>query len=312
MISRRNIRIKVMQTLYTLASASTNENPVSSKVSSHILNEKLDRTLDLFINPILYLIKVAEYAETDASHRASKFLVTEADKNVNTKISGNQFILSILANKSFTERVKKLHLENSIDEEWVKKLYQELCKSAEYSHYICQDERNLEAEKNIIRYIWENLMLGNDNFMSSFTDEQNGWEDDGEMIEILMDGLFKHPSKYNFSSLISAEKLEYAHELLNAVIEKDAFLMGLIQTKLKNWDSERVALIDILLIKMGICELLYFPTIPTKVTINEFIEIAKKYSTQQSAQFVNGVLDNIFKDLVKEEKINKQDRNSNS
>ena len=86
--------------------------------------------------------------------------------------------------------------------------------------------------------------------------------------------------------------------------------MELIEPKLKNWDKDRVALIDLLLLRMGVCELSYFPTIPTKVTINEYIDIAKQYSTPQSGQFVNGVLDNILKDLVKADKINKTDRKS--
>jgi N utilization substance protein B len=299
-----------MQTLYTLASASGIENPIDNKQSSQILNDKLDRSLDLFITIILYIINIAEYAETDAAHRASKFLVTEEDRNINTKIANNEFIATLKQNKSLGERIKKSHLQNTLDQEWIKKTYQDLYKTDEYKIYTSTDFRNSEDEKKIIRFFWEKMMLSNENFMSAFTDEQNGWEDDGEMIEILMEGLFKNQAKYNFNSLISVEKFNYAHELLHSVKDKEAYLMELIQPKLKNWDSERVALIDILLIKMGICELLYFPTIPTKVTINEYIEIAKKYSTQQSAQFVNGVLDNIFKDLEKENKIIKQDRNS--
>jgi N utilization substance protein B len=299
-----------MQTLYTLASASGIENPIDNKQSSQILNDKLDRSLDLFITIILYIINIAEYAETDAAHRASKFLVTEEDRNINTKITNNEFIATLKQNKSLGERIKKSHLQNTLDQEWIKKTYQDLYKTDEYKIYTSTDFRNSEDEKKIIRFLWEKMMLSNENFMSAFTDEQNGWEDDGEMIEILMEGLFKNQAKYNFNSLISVEKFNYAHELLHSVKDKEAYLMELIQPKLKNWDSERVALIDILLIKMGICELLYFPTIPTKVTINEYIEIAKKYSTQQSAQFVNGVLDNIFKDLEKENKIIKQDRNS--
>ena len=98
------------------------------------------------------------------------------------------------------------------------------------------------------------------------------------------------------------------HDLLHSVIDRDGYTMELIQPKLQNWDADRVALIDLMLLQMGVCELLYFPTIPTKVTINEYIEIAKLYSTPQSGQFINGVLDNILKDLEKENKIKKQER----
>jgi N utilization substance protein B len=92
------------------------------------------------------------------------------------------------------------------------------------------------------------------------------------------------------------------------VTDKEEFCTELIAPKLNNWDKERVAMIDMLLLRMGVCEFLYFPTIPTKVTINEYIDIAKQYSTPQSGQFVNGVLDNILKDLVKENKVVKTDR----
>ena len=96
--------------------------------------------------------------------------------------------------------------------------------------------------------------------------------------------------------------------MLHTTLEKEPYTSELIQPKLINWDAERVALIDMLLLKMGVSELLYFPTIPTKVTINEYIEIAKLYSTPQSGQFVNGVLDNVLKDLTKENKIHKEQR----
>ena len=151
-------------------------------------------------------------------------------------------------------------------------------------------------------------MLENEALIAHFNDELPGWEDDSDLIVILMQNFFNGNMKTNFLNLLSGEKKEYAHELLNAVIEKEAYCMELIEPKLNNWDKDRVALIDLLLLRMGVCEYLYFPTIPTKVTINEYIDIAKQYSTPQSGQFVNGVLDNILKDLVKEDKIRKTDR----
>ena len=151
-------------------------------------------------------------------------------------------------------------------------------------------------------------MLQSEGLMDHFTDELPGWEDDGELIQMLMLNFFKGSGKVNFQVALSGEKKEYAHDLLQGVIEREAFCMELIEPKLVNWDKERVALIDLLLLRMGVCEFLYFPTIPTKVTINEYIDIAKQYSTPQSGQFVNGVLDNILKDLVKEDKVRKEER----
>src|SRR5690606_6588228 len=132
-------------------------------------------------------------------------------------------------------------------------------------------------------------MLANEDFQEYLNDEWDNWEDDKDMVKMLVENYFKNPKNFNFLQFISAEKKEYAQGLLKTVLEKNDYLISLITPKLKNWDAERVANIDLLLLRMGVAELLYFPTIPTKVSINEYIEIAKWYSTPQSGQFVNGV-----------------------
>ena len=105
--------------------------------------------------------------------------------------------------------------------------------------------------------------------------------------------------------MISPEKWEFARSVLTTTIEKKEYCAELIKPKLKNWDSERIAVLDMVLMRMGVCELLYFETIPTKVTINEYIDLAKDYSTPQSGQFVNGILDNIHKEMMEAGKIQK-------
>jgi len=312
MISRRNIRVKVMQTLYVLATMEPGEQEVNKKLGSHILDDKLNRSLDLFIISILYTLHIARYAETDAQQRSSKYLPSEEDMHVSTKITENEFVLQLLADKTFTGRIKDAKLEQYIDAEWVKKIYQQLEKTPEYQQYAMSATRDPQQEKNIIQFLWEKEILGNEELQNHFTEELPGWEDDKEMTVMLMSNFFRSNSKVNFANLISAEKREYAHALLHTVMEKEEYCMELINPKLKNWDTERVALIDLFLLRMGLCEFLYFPTIPTKVTINEYIEIAKLYSTPQSGQFVNGVLDNILKDLEKENAIRKQERNRKS
>lgn len=301
-----------MQTLYVLAVSEPGEQEVTKKAGSKLLDDKLDRSLDLFIVSILYLLRVTEYALIDAQQRSSKYLQSEEDKNVSTKIVDNDFLKTISSNKSFHDRVKAAYLEQYIDAEWVKKIYQQLEKTSEYKQYIAAAGRNSTDERNIINYLWEKEMLVNEELQNFFDEELPGWEDDKEMIIMLMSNFMKSTSKVNFMNLISAEKREYAHDLLHTVMDKEEYCMELINPKLKNWDTERVALIDLFLLRMGVCEFLYFPTIPTKVTINEYIEIAKQYSTPQSGQFVNGVLDNILKDFERDNMIKKQERNSKS
>jgi N utilization substance protein B len=298
-----------MQTLYSLVSLEQETGGNRTKAAK-ILDDKLEHVLDIFTVSVLYSLRIAQYAETDSATRSSKYLPSNEDLNVDTTIAMNGFVTKMLANTSFTEKIKKDKLERFIDEEWVKKIYQQLVKTAEYINYISEKAHTPAQEKEIIQFIWEKQIMENEGLVSHFNDELPGWEDDSELIVMLMQNFFRSSAKVNFQNLLSGEKKEYAQELLHTVVDKQAFCMELIEPKLKNWDKDRVALIDLLLLRMGVCEFLYFPTIPTKVTINEYIDIAKQYSTPQSGQFVNGVLDNILKELVKEDKIRKQERSN--
>ena len=150
-------------------------------------------------------------------------------------------------------------------------------------------------------------MLPNELFESHIEELFSNWDDDGEMMSQLVLNFLQKPAAYNLQEIISPDKWLFAKTLLTTVIDKKEYTLELIKPKLKNWDADRIALLDMIIINMGICELLYFETIPTKVTINEYIDLAKDYSTEQSGQFINGILDNIHKELVAEGKIQKID-----
>jgi N utilization substance protein B len=285
--------------------ASPEEN---EKTGIKVLVEKIQRSSDLFALMLLYVSKVAQFSETSARQRASKYLPTQEDLEVNTKIAGNTFLWELLGNTTFQEKVKEDKLEHLIDDEKVKKIYQNLVASEAYQQYTAEQSRSNAAEKQIMQHIWRKEMLENEDFQEYVADEWSGWEDDKEMVVMLVDNYFRSPKNVNFLQFISSEKREYAYTLLKTVLQKEEHIMELIRPKLKNWDADRVAIIDMILLKMGVSELLYFPTIPTKVTINEYIEIAKNYSTPQSGQFVNGVLDNLLKELLSANKIRKIER----
>lgn len=307
-----------MQALYALEAYAENPSGIAKEAPADlaaeekngikVLVEKIQRSSDLFALMLLYISKVAQFSETSARQRASKYLPTQEDLTVNTKIAGNTFLWELLGNTTFQEKVKEDKLERFIDEEWIKKIYQSLIASEAYRGYTAEESRSNAAEKQIMQHIWRTEMLENEDFQEYIGDEWSGWEDDKEMVVMLIDNYFRSPRNVNFLQFISSEKKEYAYSLLKTVLQKDEHLMELIKPKLKNWDAERVAQIDMILLKMGLSELLYFPTIPTKVTINEYIEIAKNYSTPQSGQFVNGVLDNLLKELLSENKIRKIER----
>jgi N utilization substance protein B len=124
------------------------------------------------------------------------------------------------------------------------------------------------------------------------------------MITMVLNYIQK-PGSINFLDLVGEEKMKFANDLLQTAIDKKTIAEEIIVPKLKNWDPERIAMIDMILLRLGVCELVYFDTIPTKVTINEYIDLAKEYSTEQSGHFVNGILDSIHKEMVGNGKIQK-------
>ena len=302
MISRRNIRVKVMQELYAQQSGETVEkNAVAN------LQKQLEQTRQLFFYLLWFITEVARYAETDARIRASKNLPTEYDKNVNTKIAGNQLLWQILESESFKKESGARKIEFSDTKEQVKKIYDALVASDEYQKYIRVNGRDKRSEKDILLFIFTDLMLPNEIFINHVEENFTNWDDDAEMMNQLIQNYLQKPGSYNIQQMIGEEKWKFAKDLLLTTREKSDYALELIKPKLKNWDFERIATLDMILMQMGVCEFLYFETIPPKVTINEYIDIAKEYSTQQSGQFVNGILDSIHKDLITQNKIHKVD-----
>jgi len=302
MISRRNIRVKVMQMLYALETVEDNtgkNDPVKS------LKQKLDESSELFTYLVHFITRVARYAETDARLRASRNLVTAEDLNVNTKIAGNQLLWKILESPGFTSAVNHFSLAKLDDEDVVRKVYLELVQSDIYKTYIQKLSREKGEEKNVLQYIFTDLMLPDEVFTSFIEEQFTNWQDDAEMMQQLVLGYLSKPTGFEVGTFITTEKWQFARELLTSVLNKREYVIDLIKPRLKNWDADRIAVLDMILLQMGVCELLYFETIPPKVTINEYIDIAKEYSTQQSGHFINGILDAIHKDLLSENKIHK-------
>ncbi|MEO6721787.1 MAG: transcription antitermination factor NusB [Ferruginibacter sp.] len=302
MISRRNIRVKVMQCLYTLESTGQEVKPGEAL---KLLRKQIEQTRQLFVYLVFFISEVARYAEKDALKKASKHLPTAYDLNINTKIAGNELLWKILEEPTYLAAVSETKPSHFADEELLKKVYYALIQSEEYKDYIDVQARDKKSEKNILEFIFTNLMLPEERFISHVEEHFINWDDDAEMMNILIQNFLQKPHSFNFNEILSPEKWEFAKTLLETTIEKKDVSMELLKPKLNNWDAERIASLDLIIIQMGVCEFLFFETIPTKVTINEYIDLAKDYSTPQSGQFINGILDNIHKELTAEGRINK-------
>jgi N utilization substance protein B len=301
MITRRNIRVKIMQTLYSLeAQENTRQGD-----AQRILQKHFDYSRQLFVYLLFFLSEIARYAEKDSARRSSKHLPSELDKNVNTKLAGNQLLWNMLEQESFRAALKQEKPELIDQSELVRKLYLELRETDEYKKYIGEEKRDKKQEKEILEYIFNDFLLPHEAFESHLEEFFSNWSDDAEMMQKLVSGYLNKISAFNFQEMVSPDKAKFARDLLAAVLEKKEVTLDLIRPKLKNWDADRIATLDMILMQMGVCEFLFFETIPPKVTINEYIDLAKDYSTPQSGQFVNGILDNIHKELVQEDKMHK-------
>lgn len=297
-----------MQTLYTLEAQ---EQAVRSGDASRILQRHFDQSRQLLSYLLYFIIEVARYAETDARLRASKHLPSAEDLNVNIKLAGNETLWKMLEDASLQKALEtdKPHLQDN--KELIRKLYHELVATPEYQQYIKEQGREKKSEREMLDFVFTSVLLPNETFLAHVEELFSNWDDDGEMISQIVMSYLAKPGSVPFQEIISKDKVDFARLLLLTVIDKKDVVMDLIRPRLKNWDPERIATLDMILMQMGVVEFLYFETIPPKVTINEYIDLAKDYSTPQSGQFVNGILDNIHKELVREDKMHKVDFRTN-
>jgi len=298
MMNRRNIRIKVMQVLYMI------ETEVTTSPKALLLKE-FDKTRNLFVFLVHLLHQVALYAEVEANQRASKNLPNQEDLTVNTKLAGNLLVWQTLEMDSFKAAIEAVKPAQYLDDQIVKSIYRQLADSNEYQLYINDQSREKGKDKEMIKFIFGNIIMGNDRFLDYLEERFANWEDEGDIIIGFILNYIQKPTQIDFMDLVGDEKMKFATDLLQTAIDKKTITEEIIVPKLKNWDPERIALIDMILLRLGVCELVYFDTIPTKVSINEYIDLAKDYSTEQSGHFVNGILDSIHKEMLAAGKIHK-------
>jgi N utilization substance protein B len=293
-----------MQVLYGITTFE--DNPPPAKIHE-LLDKQMAQTRQLFVYLTWFLTQVLRYTETYAFKKASKHLPTQEDLNVNTKLAGNELLWLIIEKPDFQKQVAALKPESRTDVDLIRKIHSQLIETEKYQTYLQDTARQKKEERSIMEFILNDLLLANPSFINHIEELYSNFDDDAESVVQLVGSLLQKPSSISFDNIIDPEKEMFAEALLKTVLEKEKHLESLIIPKLKNWDPDRIALLDMIMMKMGVAEFLYFETIPPKVTLNEYIDMAKDYSTTQSGQFVNGILDNIRKELEEEGKLQKTD-----
>ncbi len=290
-----------MQALYGAINTNENWTVVDAK---KLLNVFYKNAKQLTVAYLELTKQVLEYSIIDATNRKAKHLPSAADLNVNTTSSLNTLVADLNNNDSFKKAVVDLNVTQCWEIENVKKLYQEFAALEVYTNYIENESPKAKDHIELFENALE-IVTQSEDVDELLEDANINIDDDKEMVALWIVKNENNLKSHNFADLLSRDKHNFGIDLIDTVAEKYDYTLELIKPKLNNWDPERIAKLDMLIMQMGIVELIYFPHIPTKVSINEYIDLAKLYSTKQSGQFVNGVIDKIHKELLKNNKIEK-------
>ena len=308
MLNRRHLRVKVLQSLY----AYTQSHSGDIKQHEKNLLQSIDKVYEMYIWMLSLISEVVDYAENDAEERANKHLPTAEDLNADVKILGNRFILSLKKNKDFLTGLKKYKVAWDFEPELTKSLFTILKNSAEYKEYLKKTGDTLHSDKDIIKFIFKKVILKSSLAEQVFEDMFIYWPVDKDVLQALIAKTFKNfandvPELNKLAEVTGnwEEDREFIVNLFEETIRHNDEYQTLIGNKTQNWEPDRIAMMDTLLMKMAIAEFSNFSSIPVKVTINEYLEISKEFSTPKSNSFINGILDKILIDLKAQNKINK-------
>lgn len=306
MVNRRHIRIKVMQSVYGIFQSKNDD----LKKEEKYLLFSVQKAIDLYVLQMRLFVDVKNLALEHLEIKKKKFLATAEDKNPSAKFINNEIIKAIASSNEINNYISQKKLHNwKDDKEYVRVIWDLIQESKIYKAYIANSNTSLKEDKNFIIEIFKEIIAPNEKLIDYYESINLGWVDDLPLVNTSVLKSVKHFKKDNSFSLKSLElkndDQEYLIELFNKTVLHHNEFTDDIDAKTPNWDTDRIAEIDLILIKMALIEFVYFPSIPTKVTINEYIEIAKDYSTTKSSYFINGVLDKLLKDFNKSERLQK-------
>jgi transcription antitermination protein NusB len=310
MISRRIIRTKALQILYAY---------YSSPDPSLNLHEKelffgIKKSYDLYHYLLLLVINMADYAKRRMEINRSKHRPTEEDLHPNTQFIDNRMIDMLRKNKALNQYLKQNKISWVNHPELIKVLYNQLMEADFYKKYMSEKSSSFAEDRMLVDRIFNKLILYSEELYQVLEEQSIYWNDDVEFnVAMIVKTLkrFRETSTEDQPLLPMFKDEEdrlFAKELFRKAILNHEELRELINFHSRNWDLERIAFVDILIMQLALAEFLFFPGIPTKVTLNEYIEISKYYSTEKSRNFINGILDKSLKKLKQEGKIKKSGR----
>jgi N utilization substance protein B len=313
MLNRRHLRVKVLQALYAYHQSDAD----GKELKQHEKNllQSIDKVYEMYIWMLSLISEVVNYTSVDAEERQNKYLPTQEDLNPNLKLLTNRFTVSLNKNKEFLSAVKKYKISWDFEPELIKSLFIILKNTDDYKQYLLKTDDTLHSDKDIIKFIFKKVILKSSLAEQVFEDKFIVWPVDKDVLQALIAKTFKNFSfdDYQKNKLAEVtgnweEDRQFIVDLFQQTIRFDKPYQELISEKTQNWEPDRIAMMDTMLMKMAITEFINFTSVPVKVTINEYLEISKEFSTPKSNSFINGILDKILFELKAAGKINKTGR----
>jgi len=310
MLNRRILRVKVMQALYAFFQS---KNADLAKAEKNLMLS-IQRVYELYLHFLILPVELADAAEVQMEEARNKALPTEEDKNPNRKFVDSYVIAALRNNSLLNRKVADLKVSWSADNEIVRKLWKKIKAGDIYADYLAEEDHP-SSHRKFVERILSKYILDSEDFYTLFQERSIYWdfEDSDYAINMAMRYIGKIKGEEQFKSLPdmfkdAEEDMDFVKKLFRKTIANDAENTQLIDAKTKNWEMDRIAVLDVLFMKMAITEFKSFSSIPIKVSLNEYIELSKLFSSPKSKIFINGVLDKLVADFKSNNQIKKTGR----
>lgn len=300
-----------MQCIYAL----TQSEDDSLEKQQKFLNVSIANVYTLYLLLLALLIELHQLAKKHVDHAGKKYISDDKEFPDYTRLINNQLLLRLVENGALKKEISKRKLNNwYLNSDYIKILHNEMLESKVYDSYMSSPKTNFETDKAFIVNLFREVIAPNEKMYEYFEDDKLTWVDDLPIVNTFLVKRLKKarpdsPERFYLPRLLKDEQdMHFAKDLLVKTLLNNAEWEKEIQVKTPNWDKDRIAEIDHILLKMAICEFVHFPSIPEKVTINEYLEIAKEYSTPKSSIFINGILDKLVREYKSNGKMQKAGR----
>ncbi len=299
-----------MQSLYAFHSSPDQTINLAEKELFFSIN----KSYDLYHLLLQLLVEIRNYAIAKIELNKVKKMPTKEDLDPNMKFVNNEILVKLSNNESLQQYLDKSKLSWINSPELIKKIYYQLIESEQYLEYMNTKESSVADDRKMIEFMLVEIIALEDDLFQILEEQSIYWNDD---VEFVVGMILKTLGKFKSTTTISKglmplfkdeDDRDFAKNLFRKAVLNSAEHREIIKKHLRNWDLERVAFIDVLIMELALCEFIYFPSIPTKVSLNEYIDLARYYSTSKSQTFINGIMDKILKSLKDEGKISKTGR----